>query len=315
MTNERGRRGLGSVLLLLTAVIWGFAFAFQRDAMISGIGPFTFSAMRMLLAAVVVWSFVLVSERLRKGEEKDLGEAKDEADYRRNTRIGGALVGLSFAAAVLVQQVGIAYTTAGKAGFLSALYLVLVPVISTLVLHKRYRALTWAGVGLGLAGLYFLSVSGGFTIAKGDLLCIGCAFLFATQIILIERYVDRADPLRISAIELTICALASFVMMAFFERPTWAVIRDSAVSILYCGVLSAGLGYTFQIVGQRSVEPTTASLLMSLESLFSGIGGALLLGERMSGRELFGCALMFAAVILVQVADAPGRKKKEYSDG
>ena len=300
MREKNNRRGLGNAVLLFTSAIWGFAFVFQRDAMTSGIGPYSFSAMRMLLAAVCVWAFVIVSERI-SGRRKDFGEAKDEAAYRRNTLRGGLLVGTAFAAASILQQVGILYTTAGKAGFETALYIVLVPVLSALFLRKRYALLTWGGVGLGIVGIYLLSVTEGFSIGFGDLIIIMSAFLFAVQILLIDRFIGKADGIRIAAIELTVSAAVSFVLMLLFEQPTAEIVRSSLVSIAYCGIMSGGVGYTLQIIGQKMTEPTVASLLMSFESVFAALGGALFLREFMSFKEILGCIILFAAVITVQL--------------
>ncbi len=301
MGKINNRRGLGNALLLFTAAIWGFAFVFQRDAMTSGIGPYTFSAMRMLLAAAVIWLFVLATGRLRKDRPKDIGEAEDETAYGRNTLKGGLLVGLAFAAAAIIQQVGIIYTTAGKSAFITALYILLVPVISAIVLGKRYPRLVWAGVGLGVVGLYLLSVTGSLGIGFGEVILMLCAVLFAVQILLIDHYIIRADGIVISAIETTVCAAAVLVLMLLFEHPTPEVIKNSMVSIAYCGIMSGGLAYTLQIVGQQYTEPTAASLLMSFESVFAVIGGVLVLHETMSVREITGCVIMFAAVILVQL--------------
>ncbi len=311
MEKTYNKRGLGNAILLVTSAIWGFAFVFQRDAMTSGIGPYTFSAMRMLLAAVCVWTFVLISSRVRRGMGVETGTAEDVAAYRRNTLKGGLLVGLVFAAAAIIQQVGIIYTTAGKAGFVTALYIVLVPVIASLFLKRRYPRAVWGGVALGVAGLYLLSVTEGFSVGKGDLIMMLCAVLFALQILLIDNYVVKANGLAISAIEMSVCTAVSFVLMLLFEQPTGEVIRQSLIGIAYCGILSGGLGYTLQIVGQKYTEPATASLLMSFESVFAVIGGMLFLKESMSIREISGCILMFAAVIVVQLAGSSAGSGKE----
>jgi len=299
----KDKRMLGHLLLLLTAMIWGTAFAFQRSGM-EDIEPATFNAARMALAAAAVGSFALArraASRRKDGQNEDARRASD-----RVTLLGGLCCGLFLAAASIFQQVGLVYTTAGKAGFLTALYMLLVPVIERVLFRRKYPGTVWAAVALGVAGLYLLSVRGGFTLARGDALVIVCALLFAGHILCCDHFAPRGDPVGIAAIQFAVASLVSGVTAAFTETPTAAGLAAAAIPILYCGLVSGGIGYTLQIVAQRFCDPTAASLLMSLESVFSVVGGALLLGERMSGREKLGCAVMFAAIVLVQL---PAAKK------
>ena len=293
----------GELLLLLTAMIWGAAFAAQRAGMDS-IEPFSFCAARMALSALVVGAVVIARRRTKHAPRREEEKAK-----RRNTLLGGLCCGLFLGAASLFQQAGLRYTTAGKAGFITSLYMLLVPVLGLALLRKKHGALVWSAVGLGVAGLYLLCVSESLRLARGDALVCVCALLFAGHILCCGLFSARGDALAISALQFAVAALLSAAAAAVFERPAAGNFLSAALPILYCGVLSGGVGYTLQMIAQRDTEPTVAALLMSLEAVFAVLSGALLLGERMSGRELLGCAAMLAAVILLQLPR--GRIKRE----
>lgn len=290
----RQRQLLGSLILLIVAVIWGTAFAFQR--MGTGvIGPMTFTASRMTLSAVAVGfvSFII--------KDPEMTDAAGSSARRRDTLTGGVLCGLFLVSATLFQQIGIAYTTAGKAGFITALYILLVPIISTVFLRKPSSWIVWIAVLLGLAGMYLLCMTEGFSLARGDALVCVCAMLFTGHILCCDRYAGRGNPVRISAIQFVTASVVSWTLAFIFETPSVEAIRSALVPILYCGLASGGIGYTLQIVAQRFTNPTVASLLMSFESVFAVLGGAVLLHERMSTRELLGCMVMFIAIIVVQI--------------
>ena len=290
----RHRQLLGSLILLIVAVIWGTAFAFQR--MGTGvIGPMTFTASRMTLSAVAVGfvSFLI--------KDPEMTDAAGSSARRRDTLTGGVLCGLFLVSATLFQQIGIAYTTAGKAGFITALYILLVPIISTVFLRKPSSWIVWIAVLLGLAGMYLLCMTEGFSLARGDALVCVCAMLFTGHILCCDRFAGRGNPVRISAIQFVTASVVSWTLAFIFETPSVEAIRSALVPILYCGLASGGIGYTLQIVAQRFTNPTVASLLMSFESVFAVLGGAVLLHERMSTRELLGCIVMFIAIIVVQV--------------
>ena len=290
----RHRQLLGSLILLIVAVIWGTAFAFQR--MGTGvIGPMTFTASRMTLSAVAVGfvSFLI--------KDPAMADAAETSARRRDTLTGGIFCGLFLVSATLFQQIGIAYTTAGKAGFITALYILLVPIISTVFLRKPSSWIVWIAVLLGLAGMYLLCMTEGFSLARGDALVCVCAMLFTGHILCCDRFVGRGNPVRISAIQFVTASVVSWTLAFIFETPSVEAIRSALVPILYCGLASGGIGYTLQIVAQRFTNPTVASLLMSFESVFAVLGGAVLLHERMSTRELLGCMVMFIAIIVVQV--------------
>ena len=290
----RHRQLIGSLILLIVAVIWGTAFAFQR--MGTGvIGPMTFTASRMTLSAVAVGfvSFLI--------KDPEMADAAGSSARRRDTLTGGVLCGLFLVSATLFQQIGIAYTTAGKAGFITALYILLVPIISTVFLRKPSSWIVWIAVLLGLAGMYLLCMTEGFSLARGDALVCVCAMLFTGHILCCDRFAGRGNPVRISAIQFVTASVVSWTLAFIFETPSVEAIRSALVPILYCGLASGGIGYTLQIVAQRFTNPTVASLLMSFESVFAVLGGAVLLHERMSTRELLGCMVMFIAIIVVQV--------------
>ena len=287
------KKTLCSLLLLFTAMIWGTAFAFQRAGR-GAIEPFSFVAARMALSAAAVGIPAFFLKRRRAG--RDASDPEQEREKRRGTLLGGLCCGLFLGAASLFQQTGVFYTTAGKAGFITAMYMLLVPILELLLFRKRHGALVWGAVALGVAGLYLLCVKEGFSLARGDALVCVCALLFAGHILCCGRFAPHADPLALSAIQFAAAALLAAL------AALWP--------ILYCGLVSGGLGYTLQMIAQRHTDPTVASLLMSLESVFAVLAGALLLSERMSGREILGCALMFAAILLVQLPDA-GKKRTE----
>ena len=286
-------RLLGSALLTLTAMIWGTAFVAQRVGM-ERIEPLTFSAARMALAAVAVGLLAGILAR----RERPRPDAKQ---VNKNSLVGGILCGAFLAAASIFQQMGIVTTTAGKAGFITALYMLLVPILATVFFHRRNGLLVWVAVAIGVVGMYLLCVTESFTLTRGDALVCVCAVLFSGHILCCDHFAPRAEPIRMSAIQFAsatvICTVAAFIA----EQPSWDKVASAAVPILYCGLMSGGVGYTLQIVAQRWTDPTVASLLMSLESVFAVLAGALLIGERMSPREAAGCAIMFLAIVLVQI--------------
>lgn len=288
---------LGNLLLTLTALIWGTAFVAQRVGM-EHIEPLTFTASRMVLAAVAVGLVSLLTAKRGGAPARSPGAA---AKARRQTLLGGVCCGAFLAVASIFQQMGVVYTTAGKAGFITAMYMLLVPVINFLLFKKRNTWLVWLAVLVGVAGMYLLCVTGDFRLERGDMLVCVCAVLFSGHILCCDHFAPLGDPVRLSAIQFATAAVFSGAAAFLLETPTWAKVASAAVPILYCGIMSGGVGYTLQIIAQRYTDPTVASLLMSLESVFAAIAGALLLGERMSPRELAGCAVMFAAIVLVQL--------------
>ena len=319
----KNRKLLGNLLLLLTAMIWGTAFVAQRVGMDS-IEPITFNAARMWLAAVAIGSAAFLTRRNRqKGQAPNNAEKQITADgaagavtgprdpaqdRRRNTIIGGICCGTFLTAASLFQQMGIVYTTAGKAGFITALYMLFVPILSFILFKKKNTWLVWTGVLIGVIGMYLLCITDGFSLTYGDMLVCICALLFSCHILCCDHFVRLGNPLFISAIQFTTVAVISSVAAFIAEEPSWQKVISAAIPILYCGIVSGGIGYTLQMIAQKYTDPTIASLLMSLESVFAVIAGALLLGERMTARELAGCIIMFAAIVLVQIP-LPSRRR------
>ena len=313
---------LGNLLLLLTAMIWGTAFVAQRVGMDS-IEPITFNASRMALAAVMVGALAYVLRQKQKkealrlalskqtlpaGEEHIARNAEGSTAPWRNTLTGGICCGLFLTAGSVFQQMGVVYTSAGKAGFITAMYMLFVPIINYILFKKKNSWLVWLAVFIGVGGMYLLCVKEDFTLTRGDMLVCICALMFSGHILCCDYFVKLANPIELAAIQFATASVVSAVIAFLTETPVWAGIVSAAVPIIYCGVVSGGIGYTLQIVAQKYTDPTVASLLMSLESVFAVIAGAVLLGEQMSSRELLGCVIMFAAIILVQVPLPGGRK-------
>ena len=323
----KNRKLLGNLLLLLTAMIWGTAFVAQRVGMDS-IEPITFNAARMWLAAVAIGAVAILTRRNRQNNRQKRQMPKDSEkqinadgaagavtglgdpaqERRRNTLIGGICCGCFLTAASLFQQMGIVYTTAGKAGFITALYMLFVPILSFILFKKKNTWLVWTGVLIGVIGMYLLCITDDFSLTYGDMLVCICALLFSCHILCCDHFVRLGNPLFISAIQFTTVAVISSVAAFIAEEPSWQKVISAAIPILYCGIVSGGIGYTLQMIAQKYTDPTIASLLMSLESVFAVIAGALLLGERMTARELAGCIIMFAAIVLVQIP-LPSRRR------
>jgi len=297
-----------NILLLFTALIWGSSFVAQKSGM-DYIEPFTFNGIRMVIGGLVLIPFILLMDRkkARDGAAEPMSD-EEKAKARKKIIAGGICCGLAIFVASSLQQFGVSYTTAGKAGFITTLYVVIVPIISVL-LRKRVRPIMWLCVVLGAVGLYLLCMTDdSFKLAFGDMLVLLCAVAFAVHIMVVDHFAAKLDGTKLSCIQFLTSGILGLIGMAIFESPDINAILDCWLPILYAGVLSCGLGYTFQVIAQKYAEPTVASLLMSLESVFAVISGAILLHETMSMRELTGCAVIFAAVIISQL---PEKKKKE----
>ena len=283
----------GNLLLLLGSVIWGAAFVAQRVGM-DHLGPFSFNGIRMLLAGVVMIPVTAFIEKRRTPEP-----APNPKDQRR----AGLLCGFMLFAASSLQQMGLVTTTAGKAGFITALYVVLVPVAAWLLFKKNPGRIIWLGVVLAVFALYLLCMpADGFTLQSGDLLMLGCAVCFTVQILCVDYYAPKVSGVRLARDEFLVTGVLSLLIAVFTETITWEGVREALIPILYAGILSGAVGYSLQIVGQRDTDPTVASLLMCLESVFAVLTGAIVLGEKMTVRETAGCILMFSAVILAQLS-------------
>jgi drug/metabolite transporter (DMT)-like permease len=294
----RLKQHTGSLMLLLAAIIWGSAFVAQSIAM-DHIRPFTFQALRSLMGSLALLPVIALFGR----RDKKAGRQPVPRENRHLLR-GGLLCGLALFAAINLQQFGLVTTTAGKAGFLTALYILIVPIYGLVLGHKPGASL-WLAVLIAAAGLYLLSVTERFTIARGDFLLILCAFFFALQIMLVDHFVQKVNGVKLCAMQFLVCGLLSLGAMFLFEKPRADAILRAAGPLLYAGVLSSGVAYTLQILAQRTTQPAIASLLMSLEAVFAVITGVIVLGQVPTAREIIGCALMFSAILIAQRGSPP----------
>lgn len=301
MTREKIFQLRQSGLLLLTAVIWGVAFVAQSVGM-DYIGPYTLIATRFLLGAVTLIPVTVLMEKKARLDENGRKVTSDGRALGGKLLIkGGILCGLALGTASTIQQLGIARTTVGKAGFLTSMYIVIVPVFG-FVIGRGIKKLIWLCVAIACAGIYFLSMPAGeVSLGRGDALCLGCAFVFALQIMLVDHYVNLVDGVRLAQVQFLTASALGFVLMLIFEHPTIGSLIRAAGPVLYLGVMSSGVAYTLQIVGQRGLNPTVASLIMSLESTISVIAGFFLLHQALTIRELAGCILMGVAIVLAQI--------------
>lgn len=281
---------IGSLMLLITAIIWGFAFVAQQ---VGGAvcGPFTFNAVRFVIGGLVLLPLLLIQKRT----------------ITKEALIGGILCGICLFAGSALQQIGLQSSTAGKAGFITALYVILVP-LTGLFLGKRIPGRNWFCAILALIGLFLLCVSSDFTIQTGDIWLFACAFVFTAHILVIDYYSAKADGVVISCLQFFVAGILSTSFAVPMESTSFREILSSWMPILYTGVLSCGVAYTLQVVFQKNVKPSRASILLSLESVFATTGGWMLLGQAMTWKELLGCVLMFSATILSLV----GKKESNF---
>lgn len=293
------------VFPILAALIWGTAFVAQ-DVVSDKIDAFTFNALRSAVAVVVLLIIIRIFDRFNK-EKPQRSEAEKKQD-RKQLMWGGLWCGLALGVASNFQQAGIgAGTDAGKAGFITALYVVLVPVFG--LFFKRKASLpVWIAVGLSVVALYLLCIKGDFSLAPGDLLILCCAVVFAAHILIIDHFTATVDGIKLSCAQFFVCGVVSAIGMVLFSHPDWNAVWECAVPILFVGVFSSGVAYTLQILAQKDSNPTVVTILLSLESVFAVIAGALILHQKMTPREYAGCVIMFIAVILAQL-EFPIKKK------
>ena len=279
-------------LLTITALIWGAAFVAQSVGM-DYVGPFTYLFSRSIIAGIALLPLIKFSSKQETAKEKA---------SKKTLVIGGICCGLVLFTASAFQQAGIKYTTVGKAGFITSLYMIIVPIISIILGNKAPKKV-WIAVLIAVIGMYFLCINGDSGVNKGDILVMCSSMGFAMHILVINRFTPHVNGIKMSCIQFWICAVASGIFMLIFEKPELSSILAAWAPILYAGVLSSGVGYTLQIIAQKDIDPTVASLICSLESVFSVLFGWLLLHQALSFKELFGCVLVFAAVILTQLPD------------
>ncbi len=291
----------GLPLLLLTSFIWGTAFVAQRKGM-EYIGPFTFNGIRCLIGALFLVPLVVFTVKFARKAGADDPAALGNYNSRRSLMVGGILCGLLMFTASSLQQYGMVFTTAGKAGFITAMYIIIVPILG-LFIGKKVRPILWLCVALAIAGLFLLTMKEDLTVSPGDLLVLACALFFSLHILVIDHYTVRTNAVGLSAVQLLITGILSIPCIIIFEKVDWDMVMECAIPILYAGVMSCGVAYTLQIVAQKFTEPTLASLVLSLESVFAVLAGVVVLGEVISMRELTGCILMFVAIILAQLPE------------
>lgn len=291
-----------SILLLLTAIIWGTAFVAQSVGM-DYIGPFTFNATRFLIGGTVL--IPLIVYRSKKNPLLRNRSIEEKHTNRKMVWIGGICCGIALCGASLLQQMGIQHTTVGKAGFITTLYIIIVPLVE-LLFGKKIAKKIWIGAVMAVIGLYLLCINENFSIGKGDFLVLICAVLFAIHILVIDHFAPKADGVCLSAIQFFISGTISAIGAILFENPNLSAMTDAIVPILYAGVMSCGVAYTLQVIGQKDMNPTVASMILSLESVISVLAGWIILGQALSIKEIIGCLIVFMAVILVQL---PEKKK------
>lgn len=293
-----------SLLLFLAATIWGTAFVAQSVGM-DYVQPFTFTAVRNMIGSLVLIPFIMFLQRSSSG-----GSAADNSDKAQKGNktliIGGICCGIILCAASNLQQFGIRYTSVGKSGFITAMYIILVPVIG-MFFKKKTGLKVWIAVFIAVIGLYLLCFTDKLTsVQPGDLMLLACAIAFSFHILVIDHFSPLVDGVKMSCIQFFTCSVLSSICMFIFEEPKIELIIAAWLPILYAGVMSSGIAFTLQVIGQKGLNPTVASLIMSLESVVSVIAGWAILHQVLSTRELIGCLVMFCAIILVQL---PAKKK------
>lgn len=281
-------------LLLLTAMIWGAAFVAQSAGM-DHVGPFTFLCMRSILGGLFLLPCIPLFDRLNRERPAITGGG------RKTLLFAGVCAGAVLMIASSLQQIGIQYTSVAKAGFLTAMYVIIVPFLSLALFRRRLEKRIWLCVFLSVFGMALLCLSGSLRLELGDGLELLCALAFSGHILVLDHFTSRVDPVRLSCIQFFACAALAAIPMLIFEHPTMQVILDAWMPIVYAGILSSGVGYTLQAIAQKKCDPTLAALIMCLESVFSVIFGWILLHEVLTPREIFGCVLMFIAIVLANL--------------
>ncbi len=295
-----------SCILFLTALIWGVAFVAQSAGM-EYLGPFTYNGVRSVLGGLVLLPCIALLGRIQgqSGAETGSVQGQSGAAGRKQLLTGGLCCGIVLFVASNFQQFGIQYTTVGKAGFITAMYIVIVPLLGLLV-HRKVGLQVWIGVLFGITGLYLLCMKDSFRLEKGDALVLVCAFIFSLHILVIDHFSQKVDGVKMSCIQFWVCGILSLLCSFVFETPNLQNILAAWMPVCYGGILSCGVAYTLQIIGQKGMNPTVASLILSLESVVAVVAGFLILGQSMSRRELFGCLMMVLAIVSAQL---PERKE------
>lgn len=285
-----------NILLLLTAAIWGLAFVAQKVGA-EHVGAFTYNGIRFALGSISLIPLILFLNKKKRENEETQNNDRDSLKF---TVKAGIIAGCALFIATSLQQMGVMGTTAGKAGFITGLYMVIVPILG-LFLKQKVNKSTWIGIVIAIIGLYLLSINEDFSISNGDLLVLIGSVGWAVHILLIDNFTKKIDPLKLSSVQFATCSILSLVMAIIFEDINMVGISGAMVSILYGGLLSVGVAYTLQVVAQKNAKPSHAAILLSMESVFGALGGAMFLGERIGTRGLVGCILIFIAIIISQL--------------
>jgi drug/metabolite transporter (DMT)-like permease len=287
-----------NLVFLIATVIWGFAFIWQKQAAI--IPAFTVGMLRSIFATVFLLAIIPLTDRLTRSERR-LFSKKTVLDFNKHELIGGAVLGVIITVATSFQQYGLEGTDASKAAFITALYVVIVPIIST-IFGKRPTLGSVIGVVLAVVGFYFLCITPGVGVEPHDMLVLVCALIFALHIIAVDRLSVNCDGVRMSCIQFAVASILNGILALIFDAPpSKEAFLQALLPLLFLGILSSGVAYTLQIIGQKHIDPTMASITLSLESVFGTIGSAIILHEKLSLREYIGCAIVFAAVLISQI--------------
>ena len=308
------KRIIANMILLLTAAIWGLGFVAQRVGS-QFVGAFTFNGIRFAIGSLSLVPLIIFFNRKnakKNSKSKEQDSLKDQASLKE-TLIAGIAVGFVLYIAATLQQIGLTDSTAGKAGFITGLYMVFVPLFGIFLKHK-VGLNSWVGVIVAVVGLYLLSIKQDFTIENGDRLILIGAIFWAIHILVIDKFSKRVDALKLSSLQFATCAILSLLTAFFTEEITIAGLRGSLIPILYGGLLSVGVAYTLQVVAQKNAKPSHAAIILSTESVFGAIGGALMLQEVMGSRELFGCVLIMGGILISQIDLSPKKSKTSQAE-
>lgn len=287
----------GTLMILTASFLWGTTFVAQMTGM-EGLGPFSYAASRFTLGFIFLLIVWIMQSKNRRREQR--------AGKYHSGFIAGIGSGLFMFCASSLQQVAMLYTTAGKTAFITCLYIVFVP-IGAILLGKLIRTENWIGAFLALTGLYLLAIHEDLSFQSGDLIVFISSFFWTAQILFIDRFASKVDALELSVAQVFVCMVLSFAVMMFFEEPTISAVSDAWFSIFYGGIMSAGVAFTLQVYGQKYTPPAAAAILMSLESIFGAVSSWIILGEVMSGREIFGCVLMLIGTMVTQCRTLIGK--------
>lgn len=296
----KNKKILANILLLITALIWGSAFVAQRVGM-NFVEPFTFNFSRFLLSTLVLIPVVRWMDKVEQNK-REYQSGSSVIHDKKVFWTASIICGSFLFAGSSLQQFGLVFTTAGKSAFITTLYILLVPIFGLFLKHK-INIVGWIAVIFGTIGLYFLCITDGFSIAKGDFIVLIGAFFWTSHVLSIDHFLPKVPAVKLAMAQFGVCALLSLIAALLFEKPDLHSILKAGIPILYAGILSGGMGYTFQILGQKHTTPTIASLLMSMESVFALVSGYLFLHEVLSTREFMGCILMFIAIIISQIPE------------